>query len=166
MLFSRPLLIDSPLSVTLTRARMRACGTSSGIPNLATFRRRQIIGWRLSEASESFLFQPEYGDSLNVDGARFVGLVEPSRSGSRIRGLVVASPLMRVVMSIWMLAVTFATVAALAQRQETPAKVLSIAGLMLCATLLMLRYSLWSTGRIVETRLRQCLGGVVTRAVA
>jgi hypothetical protein len=145
---------------------MRACAASRGIPDLATFRRRQIIGWRLSQASESFLFQPEYGDSLTVDGARFVGLVEPLRTGSRIRGRVVASPLTKAVMSVCMLVVAVATVVALGQGQEPPAKVLSIAGLMMSAAVLMARYSVWSTGRIVETRLRQCLAGMGVRAVA
>lgn len=166
MLFSRPLIIDSALSVPLTRARMRACAASRGIPDLATFRRRQIIGWRLSQSSESFLFQPEYGDSLTVDGARFVGLVEPLRDGSRIRGLVVASPLTKAVMSIFMLAVVVAAVVALGQGQEPPAKVLLIAGLMFSTAALMVRYSVWSTRRLVETRLRQCLAGMGARAAA
>jgi hypothetical protein len=166
MLFSRPLTIDSTLSVTVTRARMRACATPSAIADLATFRHRQIIGWRLSQTGESFLFQPEYGDSLSVDGARFVGLVEPMTAGSRIRGRVVASPLTRVVMSVWMLAAFVATAVALGQGQQGQAKVLAIAALMFSAALLMVRYSLWSTSRLVETRLRQSLSGATARAVA
>ena len=127
------------------------------MPNLEAFRRRQIVSWRLSKASEDFLFQPEYGDSLDIDGARFVGLVEPAGSGSRIRGHVVAAPLTRIVMSIFMLAVVFAAMAALRQGTESAAKVLSIAATMLGAALLMVRYSVRSTHRLVDARLRQCL---------
>ena len=73
MLFSRPLIIESSLSAAVARARVRACATSSDIPALAAFRRRPIIGWRLSKANESSVFQPEYGDVLDVDGARELG---------------------------------------------------------------------------------------------
>src|SRR5689334_22134267 len=71
MLFTRPLSIESTLPVPLARARVRACATKPYVADLEAFRRRQIIGWRLSEATESLVFQPEYGDTLNVDGARF-----------------------------------------------------------------------------------------------
>lgn len=157
MLFSRPLAIESILSVAIARARVRTYATSRDTLDLAAFRRRQIIGWRLSEANESFLFQPEYGDSLSVEGARFFGLVEPAGTGSRIRGRIMVSPLTRIVMSVFMLAVVAATVAALGQGQEPPAKVLGIAALMFGAAVLMVRFSLWSTSRLVETRLRQSL---------
>ena len=157
MLFSRPLAIEATLSVPIARARLRTYAASRDHLDLAAFRRRQIIGWRLSEANESFLFQPEYGDSLSVDGARFFGLVEPVGAGSRIRGRVMVSPLTRIVMSVWMLAVVAATVAALGQGEEAPAKVLGIAALMFGAAVVMCRYSLWSTSRLVETRLRQSL---------
>jgi hypothetical protein len=157
MLFSRPLAIESTLSVPVARARVRTYATSRDALDLAAFRRRQIIGWRLSEVNESFLFQPEYGDSLAVDGTRFFGLVEPVGAGSRIRGRIMVSPLTRIVMSLWMLAVAVATVVALGQGVEAPEKVLGIAALMLGAAVLMVRYSLWSTSRVVEARLRQSL---------
>jgi len=157
MLFRRHLIIDSMLSVALTRARVRACAASPFVADLAAFRRRQIIGWRLSEANESFLFQPEYGDVLEVEGARFVGLVEPVGSGARIRGLVLLSPLTKVIMIVWMLAVVAAAVAALAQGQGPATRVLGIAVLMFGAAVAMVRYSLWSTSRVVETRLRQSI---------
>jgi hypothetical protein len=166
MLFWRPLIIDSTLTVSGARAAVRAFATSRELPNLEAFRRRQIIGWRLSKANEEFLFQPEYGDSLSVDGARFVGLVEPASSGSRVRGRVVVSPLTRIVMIVFMIAVVGAAVAALGQGTEPPAKVLSLASVMLGAALLMIRYSLWSTSRVVEARLRQCLGASAPRVAA
>jgi hypothetical protein len=50
-----------------------------------------------------------------------------------------------------------ATVVALGQGVEAPEKVLGIAALMLGAAVLMVRYSLWSTSRVVEARLRQSL---------
>ena len=159
MLFRRHLIIESMLSVALTRARVRACAASPFVANLETFRRRQIIGWRLSEANESFLFQPEYGDVLDVEGARFVGLVEPVGNGARIRGLVLVSPLTKIILSLWMLAVVAAAVAALAQGQEPAKRVLAIATLMFGAAVVMVRYSLWSTSRVVETRLRQSIEG-------
>ena len=146
MVFSRPLVIESRLTPSATRARVRAFATSREMPNLEVFRRRQIVSWRLSKANEDFLFQPEYGDSLDIEGARFVGLVEPAGSGSRIRGHVVAAPLTRIVMSIFMLAVVFAAMAALRQGTESAAKVLSIAATMLGAALLMVRYSLEVSG--------------------
>lgn len=166
MLFHRPLIIESRLSVALSRARLRACASSPYVANLEAFRRRQIIGWRLSEANESFLFQPEYGDLLDIEGARFVGLVEPAGDGSRIRGRIVAAPLVKVVLSLWMVAVVFAMLVALRQGTEAPAKVLGIGGLMLGTALTMVRYSLWSASRDVDARLRQSLNASVADAAA
>lgn len=100
MLFRRSVIVESRLSVAATRARLRGCATSPYVADLAAFRRREIIGWRLSESNESFLFQPEYGDTLDVDGARFVGLVEPVANGARIRGLVMVSSLTKVMLSL------------------------------------------------------------------
>ena len=166
MLFSTPLVIESSLAPSAARARVSTFAASRELPNLEAYRRRQIVGWRLSRANEDFLFQPEYGDSLNVDGARFIGLVEPAGSGSRIRGHVVAAPLTRVLMSIFMLAVVFAALAALGQGVESSAKVLSIASMMLGGALLMVRYSVRSTSRVVEARLRQCLEASRSSAAA
>jgi hypothetical protein len=166
MLFSRQLVIESPLSVNATRQHVRTFATSRDMPTLEAFRRQVIIGWRLSEANEDFLFQPEYGDALNVGGARFVGLVEAAPSGSRIRGNVVLSPLMRIVMGTVMLAVVFAAIATLRQATEPAAKVLSMASVMLGAALLMVQYSLRSTSRIVDARLRQCLEAAGPRIAA
>jgi len=166
MLFARPLTIDSTLPVPVARARMRACATKPYVADLAAFRRRQIIGWRLSEANESFLFQPEYGDTLDMDGARFVGLVEPLGTGARIRGLVMVSPLTKIVLSVWMIAVVAATVASLRQATESPSRVLGIAALMVGAAVVMVRYSLWSTSRVVQTRLRQSIDVAGAEAAA
>ena len=166
MLFGRPLVIESPLSANATRERVHAFATSRDMPQLEALRRRQIIGWRLSEAHEDFLFQPEYGDALNIDGARFIGLVEPAASGSRIRGNVVLSPLMRIVMGTVMLATVFAAMATLRQATEPAAKVLTMASVMLGVAVLMVRYSLGSTSRLVEARLRQCLEAAGPRAAA
>jgi hypothetical protein len=166
MVFSRPLIIESTVTPSAARARVSAFATSRETPSLEAFRRRPIVSWRLSKANEDFVFQPEYGDSLDIDGARFVGLVEPAGSGSRIRGRVFASPLTRIVMSIFMLAVVFAALAALRQGSESSAKVLSIASTMLGAALLMARYNVRSTRRLVEARLRQCLEASEPRAAA
>lgn len=166
MLFKRPLAIESRLSVAATRARLRGSATAPYVADLAAFRRRLIIGWRLSKANESFLFQPEYGDILNVGGAQFVGLVEPLGTGARIRGLVMVSPLTKILMSIWMLAVVVATVAALRQGTEPSGRVLGMAGLMVGAAALLLRYSLWSTSRVVEARLRESVEAVRGEAAA
>lgn len=166
MLFSMPLSIDSALSAGEARERVRAFATSRDLPLLEAFRRRQIVGWRLSRVDESFLFQPEYGDTLNVEGARFVGLVEPAGSGSRIRGYVVVAPLTKIVASVVVLAVLAAAMATLAQAQEAAAKVLAIASTMIGGTLLMLRYSLRSTSRLVDARLQQCLAASTSRAAA
>jgi hypothetical protein len=157
MLFRRPLIIESSLSVALTRAHLRACASSPYVADLEAFRRRQIIGWRLSEMTESFLFQPEYGDLLDIEGARFVGLVEPVGEGSRIRGRVVVSPLMKTVLSLWMFAVVAAILATLRQGTQAPARVLGIGGLMLGVAVAMVRYSTWSASRDINARLRQCL---------
>lgn len=166
MLFRRPLIIESRLSVAVTRLRLRACATKPYVADLAAFRRRQIIGWRLSEGNESFLFQPEYGDALDVEGARYVALVEPASAGARIRGFVVASPFMRLVLSLWMIAVVAATVAALGQATDPPARVLGIGALMFGAAVFMVRYSLWSTSRVVEARLQQSLDASGASAAA
>ena len=157
MLFHRPLIIESRLSVALTRVRLRACASSPFVADLEAFRRRQIIGWRLSESDESFLFQPEYGDLLDIEGARFVGLVEPVGEGSRIRGRIVAAPLTKIVVSVLLFAVVFAMLVALREGTEAPAKVLGISALMLGVAVTMVRYSLWSASRDVEARLRQSL---------
>jgi len=157
MLFHRPLIIESRLPVPLARARLRACASSPYVADLEAFRRRQIIGWRLSEMNESFLFQPEYGDLLNIEGARFVGLVEPVGDGSRIRGRIVAAPLTKSVLSLLMFAVVAAMLVALRQGTDAPARVLGISGLMLGTTLTMVRYSLWSASQDVQARLRQSL---------
>jgi len=166
MIFSRPLVIESALSVGTTRERVRAFAMSRDLPSLEAFRRRQIIGWKLSDSNEDFLFQPEYGDSLNVEGARLVALVEPLASGSRVRGHVVASPITRIVMSVFFSAVVFAATAALVQGREPTPKVLTIASLMLAGAMLMVRYNLRSTSGIVEARLRQCLDASSPRAAA
>jgi len=157
MLFSRPLIVESALPVVVVRARIRAFATARGLSELESFRRRQIIGWRLSELHEDFLFQPEYGDALDIDGARFVGLVEASGSTSRVRGLIVLSPLSKLVVSAFMLSVMFAGLVALAQAPEPPAKVLTITAAMLGAAVLVVRYGLASTRRVVAARLHECL---------
>lgn len=157
MMFSRALTIESTLPAAAVRSRLRARAGSGDIADLAAYRRRQIIGWKLSEAGEDFLFQPEYGDTLDVEGARLVGLVEPFGAGSRIRGRITVSPFTRIVLSVWMLAVALATVVALDQGREAPSKVLGISALLLGAAVVMVRYSLWSTRRLVESRLRQSL---------
>jgi hypothetical protein len=166
MLFSRPLVIESFLTVSVTRSRVRTFATSRELPTLEAFRRRQIVSWRLSETNEDFLFQPEYGDSLDIDGARFIGLVEAAASGSRIRGRVIAAPLTTAVMSIFMLGVVFAATAGLVQGTQPATKVLGIASLMLGAAVLMVRYSVRSTSRLVEARLRQCLDASGPRVAA
>jgi hypothetical protein len=125
-----------------------------------------MVSWRLSETNEDFLFQPEYGDSLDIDGARFIGLVEAAASGSRIRGRVIAAPLTTAVMSIFMLGVVFAATAGLVQGTQPATKVLGIASLMLGAAVLMVRYSVRSTSRLVEARLRQCLDASGPRVAA
>lgn len=166
MLFSRPLVIESFLTVSVTRSRVRTFATSRELPTLEAFRRRQMVSWRLSETNEDFLFQPEYGDSLDIDGARFIGLVEAAASGSRIRGRVIAAPLTTAVMSIFMLGVVFAAAAGLVQGTQPATKVLGIASLMLGAAVLMVRYSVRSTSRLVEARLRQCLDASGPRVAA
>lgn len=166
MLFRRPLIVDSTLPVALTRARLRACATSPFVAELTTFRRRQIIGWRLSEANESFLFQPEYGDTLDMEGARFVALVEPVGKGARIRGFVAASRFTKVLLSVWMLAVAAAMVFALSQSSEPPPRIMEIGALMLGAAVALVRYSLWSTSRVIEARLRQSVDAPRASAAA
>jgi hypothetical protein len=157
MLFHRPLIIESGLSVALTRARLRACASTPYVADLEAFRRRQIIGWRLSEANENFLFQPEFGDILDIGGARLVALVEPMANGSRIRGRVVVSALTKIVLTLWMFAVMAAMLVALRQGTEAPTRVLGIGALMLGAAVAMARYSLWSASRDIQARLRQRL---------
>lgn len=166
MLFSRAVSIQSTLPAAIVRSRLRTRATLHDVTDLAEYRRRQIIGWRLSEAGERFLFQPEYGDALDVEGARLVGLVEPFGAGSRIRGHVTVSPFTRVLASVSMLAITVAMIVGLSQAREPAAKVLGISWLMLGVTVIMVRYSLWSTRRIVESRLRQSLDVAGPRAAA
>jgi hypothetical protein len=166
MLFRRPLIIESALTVSAARAAVRAFATSREMPELEAFRRRQIIGWRLSTVKEDFLFQPEYGDILSIEGARFIGLVEAAGSGSRVRGHVVASPLTSVVTSLLMIFVVVAAVAGLGQGRESATKILAVASAVLAAAVIMIRYSLWSTSRDVEARLRQCLTASTPRVAA
>lgn len=166
MLFRRSLIVESKLSVAATRARLRGCATSPYVADLAAFRRRQIIGWRLSESNESFLFEPEYGDRLDIEGARFVGLVEPVETGARIRGLVMVSALAKLMLSLWMLTVVAATVAVLGQGSEPPARVLATSGLLCSVTVVLVRYSLRLKSRVVEGRLRQGLEAVAAEAAA
>ena len=166
MVFRQPLVIESTLSASATRARVSAFATSRELPRFEAFRRRQIVSWRLSKASEDFVFQPEYGDILDVDGAQFVALVEPTASGSRVRGHVVAARLTRIVMSTFVFAVVFLAIAALRERNESPANVLSIASMALGGALLMLRYGARSMRRHVEARLRQCLEASATSVAA
>jgi len=157
MLFSRPLAFELPVPVPVARAHLRAFATSRDLLDLAAFRRRQIIGWRLSEANESFLFQPEYGDRFDVERARLFGLVEPTGSGSRIRGRIIASPLTRIVTSVWMAVVAAATLAVLTLGDEAPARVLGIGALMFGAAVVLARYNLGFMSRRVEARLRESL---------
>lgn len=166
MLFRRPLVIESTLPVSAARAAVRACAHVEEMPNLEAFRRRQIIGWRLSTVKEDFLFQPEYGDLLSVEGARYVALVEPASSGSRVRGRVVVSLFTRIVTSVLMIFVVVAAIAALGQGTQPASRILSIASAMLATAVIMIRYSLWSTSRVVEMRLRQCLSVSASRAAA
>ena len=155
--FRRPLIIESALAVSVTRARVRSFAASRGLSEIEAFRRRQIIGWRLSELHEDFLFQPEYGDALNIDGARFIGLVEAAGAGSRIRGYIVLSLLSRIVVSAFIFAVILAATIALGESRETPASVLSIATTIVGGVILMVRYSLRSASRLAVYQLRRCL---------
>ena len=165
-MFSRPLIIHSVFSVSETRARVRAFAAFRDLSELEIHRRRQIVEWRLSRANEDFLFQPEYGDTLNVAGARFVALVEPAQSGSRIRGRVSAAPVTRVLSSAFTLALLVAAISILAQG-GTPAANVVTAGLAIIAgTLLVVRYSVRCASRRVEARLRQALEISVPRAAA
>jgi hypothetical protein len=164
--FSRLLIIDSALSAAETRMRVRAFATSRDLPQLDAYRRRQIVSWRLSRANEESLFQPEYGDVHDIEGARFVGLVEPVLRRSRIRGYVVVSLLTRIIVSVVMLAVGFAATAALRQGAAPAVEVLSIAAATSGGTLAMLRYSLRSSSRVVAMRLQQCLEVRGPRAAA
>ena len=111
----------------------------------------------MSEANEGLLFQPEYGDSFDVEGAQLHALVEPVSTGSRIRGRIVLPTLARMMTSVWMLAVVAATMGALRFGEETPARVLGIGALVFGATFVMVRYRLSSMSRLVEARLRQSL---------
>ena len=157
MLYTRSLAFESPAPAAVVRARLRRYAMSRDRLDLAAFRRRQIIGWRLSEANDGLLFQPEYGDSLDVDGARLHALVEPTRAGSRIRGRILLSPPMRMVTSALMLAVVAAMIGALSLGAEDPARVLEMAALVCGAMVVMVRYRLSSMSRLVEARLRQSL---------
>jgi hypothetical protein len=166
MLFSRALIIDSALTANAARARVREFATSRGMSDLEAFRRRRIIGWRLSDAHQDRLFQPEYGDHLVVDGARLLALVEPVGAGSRIRGRILVSPLTRIVMSVFILTIAVAAIVALGQGRQQPAKVLGIAATMVGGALLTLRYVLWYASRLVEARFGECLDAASPRAAA
>ena len=157
MLFTRSLAFESTASAPVARERLRTYAASRDRLDLAAFRRRKIIGWRLSEANEGILFQPEYGDDFAVDGARLQALVEPVNTGSRIRGRIILAPLARIVTGVWMLAVAALTVGALRFGEEASARVLGIGALVFGATFVMVRYRLSSMGRLVEARLRQSL---------
>ena len=157
MLFSRPLILESTLTASAARARVREFATTRGMPELEAFRRRAIIGWRLSNADEDFVFQPEYGERLSVDGARLVVLIESINSGSRMRGRIIVAPLARAVMSILVLVIVVAASATLREGSGSPAKVLAIASAILGGAILLVRYRLWSASRVVAARLRQCL---------
>lgn len=111
----------------------------------------------MSEANEGLLFQPEYGDSLDVDGTRFHGLAEPAGEGSRIRGRIIVSPLTRVVTSVWMIVALAATFALLS---------VGIGALMCGAAVVVVRYRLASMRRRVEARLRQRLEATGERVAA
>lgn len=166
MLFSRPLAFEAAVSVPVARTRLRTYATSRDTLDLAAFRRRQIIGWRLSEANESFLFQPEYGDTLDVEGTRLFALVEPAGAGSRVRGRIIVSPLTKILISVWMLGVAAVTLRALTLGDESPARVLRIGVLLLGASVLLARYRLSSVSRRVEARLRERLETSRTSAAA
>ena len=166
MPFTHQLVIESALSPRATRHRLRAFAAPSGMPDLEAYRRRRIVGWRLSRLHEDFLFQPEYGECLDVQGAQFVALVEATRSGSRIRGHIVASAVTKIVMSVSVLTVVVTTVAALAVGREPVPKVLTLAAAMIGGGLVMVRYSLRSLGRLVEARLRGWLEEAEERVAA
>ena len=75
-----------------------------------------------------------------------------------------ASPSTRIVIGAWMLVVVLATVVALREEREAPAKVLAISALMFSGAVLMAWYSLRSASRLVEIRLRQSLSTSHSRA--
>ena len=167
-MFSRPLIIDSRLPASATRARVRAFAMSWELPMLEAYRRREIVSWRLSRANEDFVFQPEYGDRLDVEGARFIGLVEPNPTGrgSRIRGRVIVAPLTRVIATVLMVAIAFAAVVAVAQGRGPAPRMIGLAAALLGAVVLLIRSSLRLTSRLVDARLRQCLAASSPRAAA
>ena len=166
MLFSRSLAFETTVSVPVARARLRAYATCGDQLDLAAFRRRQIIGWRLSEANEDFLFQPEYGDTFDVEGARLHALIEPAAAGSRVRGRLIVSPLTKILVSAWMLAVAAVTFHALTLGDEAPASVLGMSALLCGAAVVVSRYCLASMGRRVADRLREHLEASRTIAAA
>ena len=111
----------------------------------------------MSEANERFLFQPEYGDTLDVEGARLFALVEPTGAGSRVRGRIVVALLTKILISVWMLAVAVVTIRALSVGEKPPSQVLGMGALLLGAAVLVVRYRLSSMSRRVEARLRERL---------
>ncbi|HKN64707.1 MAG TPA: hypothetical protein VJW73_00425 [Gemmatimonadaceae bacterium] len=150
----------------VARTRLRAYATSRDQLDLAAYRKRQIIGWRLSEANESFLFQPEYGETFDVEGARLLALIEPASAGSRVRGRLIVSPLTKIVIGVWMLTVAVVTFRALSLGEEAPATVLRRGALLLGAAVIFARYCLTSMSRRVEARLRERLEASPTSAAA
>ena len=157
MLFSRSLAFEATVPVLVARSRLRAYATSRDRLDLAAFRKRQIIGWRLSEANESFLFQPEYGDTFDVHGARLLALIEPAGAGSRVRGRILVSRPAKLLISVWMLAVAVMMIRALTLGDEAPARVIERGALLFGAAVLVSRYCLASMRRRVEARLREHL---------
>jgi len=153
MLFSRPFILESTLKVGVARARMGM--RSADALDLAAFRERQRIGWRLSKLDESFVFQPEYGERFDVAGARLVALVEPTQTGSRIRGRIVLSLMTRIVLSLWILSAAAAMLVAL-----------DVAAPMFAAAILVARYRLRSTERQVQSQLRHALEEKDSRVAA
>ena len=160
--YSLRLTVDSPLPPTVALDRIRKMvAAGEGIDGPA-FRWRQILGWIFTERRDVFSLQPRYGDGLNSNGTRFVGTIEQRGRGSRIEGRVIVGLLTRAMMSIWLTAVAVAPFIVLVQRTQPAAVAFVGAAAMIGAGVLLIRYSLSSTRKLVEVGIRAALAPAAT----
>jgi hypothetical protein len=152
------LIIDASISPALALEHIRGMVSSRAMIDNPRFRRRQILGWRFRELRSGFSLQPEYGDAASDFGARFEGRIEEREAGSRVVGRVILSRLMLTIMSVIVVFVLLAMGAALRQGREPVLRVVLIGGVILAASVLLVRYSLRSTAVLVEMGLKEALG--------
>ena len=148
-LFGIPFVMDCALPPDELRAGLRSIVERRLLPSTLRFRLLQLRGWVLEEREGELMLRTDDWSARGMYGARFVGRIEPSGTGSRIVGCVVEHWITRAIMTVWLLLVAVMALAWFIQHTPDVKSVLLVA-LMLAAAVGMVHLDLRLTARTVR----------------